>query len=92
MDFWELKHAERWRRSKADRLQYWPIDNRQSIVEYRNTWRLAEPHCNALCGSCLSRQIILRTSGDMECPFVFEADMHPEREAATLNKCKPQKV
>jgi hypothetical protein len=30
--------------------------------------------------------------GDMDCPFVFEADMHPEREAATLNKCKPQKV
>jgi len=28
----------------------------------------------------------------VECPFVFEADMHPEKDATTLNKCKPQKV
>src|SRR5436190_21246388 len=25
-------------------------------------------------------------------PFVFEADMHPENESTTLNKCNPQKV
>jgi hypothetical protein len=30
--------------------------------------------------------------GNMERPFVFEADMHPEKDAATLNKCKPKKV
>jgi hypothetical protein len=28
----------------------------------------------------------------VDCPFVFGADMHPEMHAATLNKCKPQKV
>ena len=30
--------------------------------------------------------------GSNERSFRFWADMHPEKDAATLNKCKPQKV
>ena len=92
MDFWELKHAERWRRSKADRLQCWPIDNSQSIVEYRNTWRLAEPALQRAVRLLSFPADNFAAVGNMECPFVFEADMHPEKDATTLNKCKPQKV
>ena len=38
------------------------------------------------------RQIILSPPTAIKGPFVFEADMHPENESTTLNKCNPQKV
>jgi hypothetical protein len=39
-----------------------------------------------------SQQIILLPSAAIERLFVLGADMHPAKGAATLNKCKPQKV
>jgi len=54
--------------------------------------RIAEPHSNALLGSFLSLQIFLLPSAAIECLSVFGARMHPEKDAATLNKCKPQRV
>jgi hypothetical protein len=65
---------------------------RRSAWRNTDTLRIAGPHSNALRGSCLSRQILLLPSAATGCPSVFGADMHPEKDAATLNKCKPQKV
>jgi len=63
--------------------------NRDRNVRIVNDWR---NDSNALRGTCLSWQIILLPSAAMECLSVFGADVHPEKDAATLNKCKPQKV
>jgi hypothetical protein len=35
---------------------------------------------------------IFAAVGSNRASFRFWADMHPEKDAATLNKCKPQKV
>ncbi|PYI73371.1 MAG: hypothetical protein DMF08_03735 [Verrucomicrobia bacterium] len=37
------------------------------------------------------RQIILSPPTAIKGPFVFEADMHPENESTTLNKCNPKR-
>jgi hypothetical protein len=36
--------------------------------------------------------MILLPSAALQRPFGFGADMHPKKDGATLNKCKPQKV
>ena len=65
-----------------------PADAWPSVI--LTNLRIAEPQSNALRGSCLCRQIILLPS--KQSVFRFWAEMHPEKDAATLNKCKPQKV
>jgi hypothetical protein len=96
MDSWELKHAEPMRRSNS--IMAWGLRRlsigqrcRRSVCRNTETFRGrgAKQRGVRLLSSW---QMILLPSPAMECPFVFEADMHPEKDPTTLNKCKPQKV
>jgi hypothetical protein len=44
-----------------------------------------------LCGSCVRRGFHAASSAAVD-PFPFQADMHPQNKAVTLNNCKPEKV
>ena len=45
-----------------------------------------------LRGSCLAADNFAAVRKHWSVLSVFGADMHPEKDAATLNKCEPQKV
>ena len=93
----DRKHAGRWRRSNptmAWRLLRLSIGQPCRRSACRNTDTLEN------CRAAQQRAVRLLSFsadnfaavGSKKVSFVFGADMHPEKDAATLNKCKPQKV
>ena len=97
MHAWDRKHAGRWRRSNptmAWRLLRLSIGQPCRRSAWRNTDRLEN------CRAAQQRAVRLLSFsannlaavGSNKVSFVFGANMHLEKDATALNKCKPQKV